>query len=461
MKRQLYAKQVLIFLVDAVVLLLALLASLVIRYGEFPTAVYYYLHLKSLFPLIIVWFMVMYTAGIYSLGFAFSPTVLLPRLTGAMVVSTLLGTLYFYLVVTAPITPRRVLAYIMVLWFLGLCSWRIGYGKIARRFIPRSLVAFIGTDATAIEAIEELRAKPSLGFSPALTFDPEGVNIPEYLENGAPEPLRCRSMEDFIRSVRAHGVSIIVLTDQEKLGEADKNALFGLIANHVRFEHLPDFYEAILRRIPLGSINDLWFLEHIDLASTDPYRIVKRATDLLVAVIGMAISLPFFPFIAAAIAVGSRGPVFFRQSRLGYNGKPFTLIKFRTMRVDGNDQRPTTNGDPRVTRFGALMRASRLDEIPQLWNVLKGEMSVIGPRPERPELVAELTEKVPYYTQRLLVKPGLTGWDQVSGEYHSPSVADTYKKLQYDLYYVKNMGFFLDTSIFFKTILTVFMRAGL
>jgi lipopolysaccharide/colanic/teichoic acid biosynthesis glycosyltransferase len=107
------------------------------------------------------------------------------------------------------------------------------------------------------------------------------------------------------------------------------------------------------------------------------------------------------------------------------------------------------------------MRASRLDELPQLWNVLIGQMSFIGPRPERPEFVAELMEKVPYYTQRLLAKPGLTGWDQVSGEYHSPSVADTNKKLQYDLYYVKNMGLFLDASIFFKTIFTVFMRAGL
>jgi len=461
LKRRFYSRQVLIFLVDVVILLLALFASLVIRYRQLPSAAYYLLHLKSLAPAIIVWFMIMYTAGLYNLGIAFNPTVFMPRLVGSMAVSTLLGALYFYLVVTSPITPRRVLAYIIVFWFLGLCAWRIGYGKLARHLIPRSQVAFIGLDTTTNEVIEEIVAKPALGFAPALIYDPSGGKIQEGTGSSAGGIPSCSSMKEFTRSVIAQGISTIVLSDHERLGETDKRALFGLIAHHIRFEHLPDFYEAIMRRIPLGNINDLWFLEHIDLASGDPYRLIKRIADIMIAVVGLTLTLAFFPLFAAGILLESRGPVFFIQQRLGYNAKPFKLYKFRTMRIAGNDQSPTTDRDPRVTRFGGFMRGSRLDELPQLWNVLIGQMSIIGPRPERPELVAELTEKVPYYTQRLLAKPGLTGWDQVSGEYHSPSVEDTYKKLQYDLYYVKNMGLFLDTSIFFKTIFTVFMRAGL
>jgi lipopolysaccharide/colanic/teichoic acid biosynthesis glycosyltransferase len=131
------------------------------------------------------------------------------------------------------------------------------------------------------------------------------------------------------------------------------------------------------------------------------------------------------------------------------------------MRTNGNNFAPTEANDPRVTGFGNLLRKFRLDEIPQLVNIFIGEMSFIGPRPERPELAVDLERSIPYYKQRLLVKPGITGWDQVSGEYHSPSVEDTYKKLQYDLYYVKNMSVLLDISIFFKTIMTMLGRKGL
>ena len=164
--------------------------------------------------------------------------------------------------------------------------------------------------------------------------------------------------------------------------------------------------------------------------------------------------------ITLGIKLSSRGPVLFRQERLCRGGKPFSILKFRTMKVDGNDFAPTLEKDPRVTAFGGFLRKLRLDEIPQLVNILLGEMSFVGPRPERPELVVDLERSIPYYRQRLLVKPGITGWDQVSGEYHSPSIGDTYKKLQYDLYYVKNMSILLDISVFFKTIMTMLGRKG-
>jgi lipopolysaccharide/colanic/teichoic acid biosynthesis glycosyltransferase len=179
------------------------------------------------------------------------------------------------------------------------------------------------------------------------------------------------------------------------------------------------------------------------------------------AVFLLAITLPFWPLLILLIRLESPGPALFTQARVGYLGKPFVIMKFRTMRTGDNDFGPTEPGDNRVTRLGNFLRKTRLDEIPQFFNVLAGSMSFIGPRPERPELVEELEQAVPFYRQRLLVKPGLSGWDQVSGEYHSPSVEDTYNKLQYDLYYIKNMSLFLDISIFFKTLVTVFRRAGM
>ena len=178
------------------------------------------------------------------------------------------------------------------------------------------------------------------------------------------------------------------------------------------------------------------------------------------AVALFVITAPFWPLIMLIIKLESRGSAFFTQERIGYLGETFTLIKFRTMRIEHNTFEPTGRNDPRVTPFGLFLRRTRIDEIPQLINVMKGEMSFIGPRPERPELIRSLEREVPFFRQRLLVKPGLSGWDQVSGEYHSPSREDTYKKLQYDLYYIKNMSFFLDVSIFFKTLVTIVKRAG-
>jgi lipopolysaccharide/colanic/teichoic acid biosynthesis glycosyltransferase len=237
--------------------------------------------------------------------------------------------------------------------------------------------------------------------------------------------------------------------------------LLDLIDRPVRFIRLPEFYEHYLRKIPIGTISDLWFLENIDLRAKARYGIIKRGFDILFSLSLLVVCLLPGVFISLGIKVSSRGPVLFRQQRLGRGGRVFRMLKFRTMRMDGNSFAPTEENDPRITRFGGFLRKFRLDEIPQMINIVVGEMSFIGPRPERPELAVHLERSIPYYRQRLLVKPGITGWDQVSGEYHSPSIRDTYKKLQYDLYYVKNMSILLDISIFFKTIMTMLRRKGL
>jgi lipopolysaccharide/colanic/teichoic acid biosynthesis glycosyltransferase len=201
-------------------------------------------------------------------------------------------------------------------------------------------------------------------------------------------------------------------------------------------------------------------LRSIDIKTKKIYQIVKQVADVAAALILLCITLPFWPLIMLLIKIESSGPVFFMQTRIGYLGKPFTIIKFRTMTTVRNDYVPTTQNDARVTNIGSFLRKTRIDEIPQFINILKSDMSFVGPRPERPELITSLEREIPFYRQRLLVKPGVSGWDQVSGEYHSPSKEDTYKKLQYDLYYIKNMSPFLDISIFFKTVLTVFQRTG-
>ena len=170
---------------------------------------------------------------------------------------------------------------------------------------------------------------------------------------------------------------------------------------------------------------------------------------------------PLWILASIIIPLETKGPVIFKQKRLGLNAKEFVLYKFRSMRVENNTLIFTAKNDPRITRFGKILRKTRVDEIPQLINVIKGDMSLIGPRPERPEYAKELQKQIPFYNQRLIMRPGITGWDQVSGEYHSPTKEDTYKKLQNDLYYIKNCSLNLDFSIAMKTIATMFMREGI
>ena len=192
------------------------------------------------------------------------------------------------------------------------------------------------------------------------------------------------------------------------------------------------------------------------------YDIAKRGIDITVSVLGGGVVLVLLPLIALAIKLDSRGPILFRQVRSGHAGKLFSIVKFRTMFTDAEVYTGAVwavEGDPRITRLGRFMRASRIDELPQFWNVLRGHMSIVGPRAERPEFDDQLVKEIPFYRQRYLIKPGLSGWAQIRYPYGA-SVQDSMEKLRYDLYYIKNRSFLLDTEIILKTIWIALSRSG-
>jgi exopolysaccharide biosynthesis polyprenyl glycosylphosphotransferase len=190
-------------------------------------------------------------------------------------------------------------------------------------------------------------------------------------------------------------------------------------------------------------------------------QILRRIVSITVSFIALAICLPFIPFIILAVRLSSPGPIFFRQTRVGLRGRPFSVIKFRTMRQDAEEQGAVwaAENDPRVTSLGRFMRTTRLDEIPQLWNVLRGEMGFVGPRPERPEFVRWLASEIPFYELRHMIRPGITGWAQVRYKYGA-SLEETKNKLEYDLYYVKHLSLGLDLLIMFETVKTIILRRG-
>lgn len=212
------------------------------------------------------------------------------------------------------------------------------------------------------------------------------------------------------------------------------------------------FHEVYWRKIPLYRLNQTWlFQDGFQIAREPVFARLKRISDLLLAATGLLFTLPLLPVVAAAIWLEDRGPVFFRQQRIGRNRVPFNVIKLRSMRVHQEGPVYTAESDARVTRIGRLLRATRLDELPQLWNVLVGDMSLIGPRAEWAKLVEEYEKKIPCYHFRHLVKPGITGWAQVNYPYGA-SLDDTLRKLEYDLYYIRHFSFVLDASIVLKTI---------
>ena len=449
-------RQTWILLVDLIIFYISLIATLWIRNGEFPSFNYINAHLTYFWIVALFWILSMYTLNMYSLEKPFDSIKTSYQLFSAAVIGTLIGFATFYLSPDSDITPKTVLVLFSAISYCGILLWRWVYGYIFHKISNHQKVIFTGYATILPELIPQMDQFSYMQFTPVGVYEEN----PELLKNIPGNIPVISDVKDLEKIINEYDVKVFVLPEGKAFPQDIRNQLFSALGNGAVFFTLPDFYEKVTRKIPLGAINENWFLRNINLEHHFFDHIIKRFFDLFFSIIVFAISLVFWPIIALIIKIESPGPVFFKQVREGRNGKLFTILKFRTMKTTDNNYAPTTEQDNRITRFGNIMRKTRLDEIPQFLNIIKGDMSFIGPRPERPELARELEKKVPFYRQRLLVKPGITGWDQVSGEYHSPSMDDTYKKLQYDLYYIKNQSVFLDISIFFKTITTVIMRGG-
>jgi sugar transferase (PEP-CTERM system associated) len=222
------------------------------------------------------------------------------------------------------------------------------------------------------------------------------------------------------------------------------------------------FFERMTGKVDLDELKPSWLIFSDGFKINKITKTVKRTADIIFSSLGILLSIPFFIIVPLLLKLDSSGPVFFRQERIGENESVFTLMKFRSMQVDaetGSGPVWAQKNDPRVTRLGKFIRKTRIDEIPQLFNVLRGEMSFVGPRPERPNFVKKLNEEIPYYILRHSIKPGLTGWAQIRYPYGS-SVKDAIEKLKYDLYYIKNISFLLDIAIIFSTVRVVISRRG-
>jgi len=343
----------------------------------------------------------------------------------------------------------------LVLFFVLQNGWQILFHKSndARFFAEKIIV--IGTGTTA-ENVEKLIAESPgkyalLGYikTPTDPVSVDGAKIIGHIDN----------IVKIAQDLHARAI-VIALTERRGNLIVDKLVTCKLMG--VRIIDYPSFFELMTGKIPVEHINPSWLVQSNGFLITPFIRSLKKVLDMIFSSTLLCICLPFFPIIVILIKLDSKGPILYFQQRVGRYNKPFTIYKFRSMARDSEKNTGASwarENDPRVTPFGAFMRKTRIDELPQLINVLKGEMSFIGPRPERPEFVEQITKVTKYYTERHAIKPGITGWAQVMYPYGA-SLGDSVEKLRYDLYYINNLSLFLDFLILFETIKIVLFRRG-
>jgi sugar transferase (PEP-CTERM system associated) len=346
----------------------------------------------------------------------------------------------------------------VVLVLAAVVIWRLVFEWLSRRVGPNERILIVGTSAASIMLARELFERKELGVDLVGFVDPDPAKIGMPVIN----PGVIGAIEDIPSIVRRQKIDRVVVSLADARGQLPMQKLLDMkLRGGVAFDHLASVYEEYTGKIAVENLRPSWLIFSSGFRRSLLFPVVKRAVDIVAAAVGLLLTAPILLIVAALVKLSSRGPALYHQERVGKDGRTFTIHKFRSMRVDAekNGAVWAKANDDRIFPFGRIMRKTRLDEIPQLFNVLKGDMSLVGPRPERPVFVEQLTEQIPFYGQRHIVKPGITGWAQVRYTYGA-SVEEAMQKLQYDLFYIKNQSLALDLYVILKTIKIVILRRG-
>jgi exopolysaccharide biosynthesis polyprenyl glycosylphosphotransferase len=450
-------KQITLLLGDIAFFYLALYIALYLRYLKHPNSQLWLQNSRAFLGVFLIWILAFYIGSLYDLKRFAHRGRFLESYLKSLVIALTLSVVFFYLSPHQNISPKTNLVIFAGVFSILFLSWRFLFAYLLKNRLPKNNLAFIGYHPHLLELINEFKNNPHMGFDPKFIV----LGIGEQADPRLRGLLEIFDENDNLEELTSkHKINNIVLAKNINADSSLQRQLFNCLPLGISYTTLPSFYEKITGRIPLEIIGQAWFLENLDLADKKFFEYTKRLVDILISVFGLILTSPLWPLIALSIKLNSAGPIFFTQIRLGRNNIPFKMYKFRTMKTTNNQQTMTVKNDSRITWSGRILRQTRIDELPQLFNIIKGQMSFVGPRPERPELVVELKQQVDFFDIRTLVKPGITGWDQISGEYHSPLPLDTFKKLQHDLFYIKNRSIYLDVTILLKTIKTIITYQG-
>jgi sugar transferase (PEP-CTERM system associated) len=334
---------------------------------------------------------------------------------------------------------------------------RLVLDRAWRLAVPTENILILGTQEIALRVVRAMRERSDLNINLVGFVNPSQERGAGELA-GLPVIGGANRLEQIVAENR---VSRIVVAMEERRGGLPTRELVSLRVSGIQIEDAHSIMSSLSGRVWLETVRPSWFVFHDGFHRSKTTMVLKRLMDVLFSAVLLTIVSPIMLLVALIVRLESKGPVIYRQGRVGYRGKVFEVLKFRSMRTDAESAGAqwAKADDPRVTRVGGVLRKYRLDELPQLWNVLRGEMSFVGPRPERPYFVEQLREQISYYDERHSVRPGVTGWAQVQYQY-SDCVEGSRRKLEYDLFYLKNMSMFFDFAIVFQTVQIIFTGSG-
>ena len=431
-------KQTFLMAGDIIALYISLILAIWIRYGNLFYAQLIDYHLQPFTIIFIFWIIIFYIAGLYELKSLKNNLEFETRFWYTLVLNCIVAVLFFYLVPSFSITPKTNLVIFFFIFGSIDYLWRQAYNHILGKMGATNRLLIISFNKTAEEITGKIQTNPQLGYE-----------IKHWLKEG----LNDKDFSHLSQIIVKNDINTVVIPAHLKKDLKSAKLIYKTLMLGVEVIDLAKLYESVFQKIPLAELEEVWFLENLE-KKHRIYEMLNQPLEILFALILAILLSPLAILIILLIKLTSPGSAFFSQTRLGKNGIEFTIWKFRTMHGDAEKDGPrwaNYYNDNRTTWIGGVLRRSHLDELPQLYNILRGELSFVGPRPERPEFVEKLQKELPYYDLRHLVKPGITGWAQINYRY-AASALDAYQKLQYDIYYIKNNSPLLDFLIILKTI---------
>ncbi|QQR82122.1 sugar transferase [Candidatus Campbellbacteria bacterium] len=443
------SEALILFLGDVLVLYFSLWVTLFLRRFEIPDMGALVSHFQPFTILFVLWLLVFFIAGLYDKHTTFLKKRIPSIILNAQVVNSILGIFFFYFIPYFGITPKTTLFIFLVVSFVCVVIWRRN-SVLFFESPERQAAILIGSGNEMDELKREVNSNPRYGIFFASSIDLSNVSDLDF-------------QKEIIERMYSENITTIVVDTKHENVVQVLPKLYNLMFSGVRFVDMHKVYEDIFDRVPLSLVQYSWFLENISATRKFTYEFLKRGMDILIALPLLVVSLILFPFVYFAIRFEDGGSMFISQDRVGKNNHTIRIFKVRTM--TGSDSGNAVLASKYVvTKTGKILRTLRIDELPQLWNVLRGDISLIGPRPEFPAMVKLYEQEVPFYNVRHLIKPGLSGWAQIYHEnhpHHGTDVGETRVKLSYDLYYIKNRNITLDLKIALKTVKTILSRAGI
>ena len=437
-----------LFLGDIFVLFISLYLTLTLRYGSIPTQEVIFDHIVPFFILFILSILISFIAGMYEKHTLVLKSKLPKILIQVQIINAIVSISFFYFIPYFIITPKITLFIYLTISLILMTAWRMAIMQtFGTRGKYKALLIAEGSEAK--ELYNEINKNQRYGTSFVKWIDTSLSSI----QGG-----------DIFTLIKSEKISFIVADFSNNKIKEIMPVLYGLIFSGVQFADTQKIYEEIFDRVPLSLVNDVWFLENISSSMKTFFDLFKRITDIFISGILAVLSLFLYPFVYFAIKFDDGGSLFIIQERVGKNDKIIKIRKFRTMMTNDNgNYKNAFLGENRVTRVGKFLRKSRIDELPQLWNVFSGDIALIGPRPELPNLVKIYEKNISYYNMRHIIKPGLSGWAQIYHEnhpHHEEAVVQTKEKLSYDFYYIKNRSILLDLKIILKTLKVLLSFVG-